>query len=227
MKRRGEGDGGREHGWNGSERAEEGVGGGGEIKQLCDADVSRHGCCSQPQRPARGRSAGVFRAGAGAESRGGDSNGHGRPGKSFGRLARGGLRVVPAASRLALFEDLVMVRMVRVSHMETKKKFMLSAFLGTLLLAAGCGEKKPETVAAAPPPAPSEGLTAVQPKLEEALTVTGPLVVEHPGDVTEQRDGVVSSISSEAGTRVKAGTALARLDDRQLSANLEAVPAKT
>ncbi len=111
--------------------------------------------------------------------------------------------------------------------METKKKFMLSAFLGTLLLAAGCGEKKPETVAAAPPPAPSEGLTAVQPKLEEALTVTGPLVVEHQVDVTAQRDGVVSSISSEAGTRVKAGTALARLDDRQLSANLEAVRAKT
>ncbi len=57
--------------------------------------------------------------------------------------------------------------------------------------------------------------------------MTGPLVVEHQVDVTAQRDGVVSSISSEAGARVKAGTALARLDDRQLSANLEAVRAKT
>jgi membrane fusion protein, multidrug efflux system len=118
--------------------------------------------------------------------------------------------------------------------METKEKFMLSAFLGTLLLAAGCSEKKPETVAAASPPAPSvlpsttaEGLPAVQPKAEETLTVTGPLIVEHQVDVTAQRDGVVSTISSEPGARVKTGTALAHLDDRQLSANLEAARAKT
>jgi membrane fusion protein, multidrug efflux system len=118
--------------------------------------------------------------------------------------------------------------------METKEKLMLSAFLGTLLLAAGCSEKKPETVAAAPPPNPSvlasttvEGLTAVLPKAEETLTVTGPLIVEHQVDVTAQRDGVVSTISSEPGARVKTGTALAHLDNRQLSANLEAARAKT
>jgi membrane fusion protein, multidrug efflux system len=118
--------------------------------------------------------------------------------------------------------------------METKEKFMLSAFLGTLLLAAGCSEKKPETVAAASPPAPSvlppttvEGLTAVLPKAEDTITVTGPLIVEHQVDVTAQRDGVVSTISSEPGARVKTGTALAHLDDRQLSANLEAARAKT
>jgi len=118
--------------------------------------------------------------------------------------------------------------------METKKKIILLAFLGTFLLAAGCGEKKAETVAAALPPAPSAlpsapavGLTAVQPKEEEPLAVTGPLIVEHQVDVTAQRDGVVSSISSEAGARVKTGTALAHLDDRQLSANLEAARAKS
>ena len=111
--------------------------------------------------------------------------------------------------------------------METTQKFILSAFLGTFFLAAGCGEKKPETVAVAPQLTPSEGLTAVQPKAEEALTASGPLIVEHQVDVTAQRDGVVSTISSEAGTRVKIGTALAHLDDRQLSANLEAVRAKT
>jgi len=33
--------------------------------------------------------------------------------------------------------------------METKQKFMLAVLLGTLLLALGCGEKKPETVSAA------------------------------------------------------------------------------
>jgi RND family efflux transporter MFP subunit len=117
--------------------------------------------------------------------------------------------------------------MVEVSQMETTQKFILSALLGTLFLAAGCGEKRPETVAAAPPPTPSEGLTEVQPKAEEPLTATGPLVVEHQVDVTAQRDGVVSVITTEAGARVKAGMALAHLDDRQLSANLDAVRAKT
>jgi membrane fusion protein (multidrug efflux system) len=66
-----------------------------------------------------------------------------------------------------------------------------------------------------------------QPKADEPLTVSGPLVVEHQVDVAAQRDGVVSSISSEAGARVRAGTPLAHLDDRQLSANLEAARAKT
>lgn len=118
--------------------------------------------------------------------------------------------------------------------MESKKKFISLVFLGTFLLAAGCGEKKPETVAAAPPPAssalpstPAGAPTEAQPKAEEPLIVTGPLVVEHQVDVAAQRDGVVSSISSEAGSRVRAGTALAHLDDRQLSANLEAARAKT
>ena len=118
--------------------------------------------------------------------------------------------------------------------MESKKKFILFVLAGTLLLGAGCSEKKPETVAAAPPPTssalPSTAAAIAaeaQPKSEEPLTVTGPLVVEHQVDVAAQRDGLVSSISSEAGARVKAGTALAHLDDRQLSANLEAARAKT
>lgn len=124
--------------------------------------------------------------------------------------------------------------MVKVSQMETKTKFMLSVSLGTLVLAAGCGEKKLETVAAAPPPAQSvlpftsaAEPTGVPPKTEDPLIVTGPLIVEHQVDVTAQRDGVVSSISTEAGARVKVGAALAHLDDRQLSANLEAARAKT
>jgi membrane fusion protein (multidrug efflux system) len=118
--------------------------------------------------------------------------------------------------------------------MESKKKFILFVLTGTLLLGAGCGEKKPETVAAAPPPTSSalpSTLSVVQPeaqpKADEPLTVSGPLVVEHQVDVAAQRDGVVSSISSEAGARVRAGTPLAHLDDRQLSANLEAARAKT
>jgi RND family efflux transporter MFP subunit len=118
--------------------------------------------------------------------------------------------------------------------METKRNFVLSALAGTVFLAAGCSGKKPEPVVAAPPPAqsglPSAAVaeaSGLQPRGEETLVVTGPLIVEHQVDVSAQRDGVVVSISSEAGARVKTGTALAQLDDRQLSANLEATRSKT
>jgi membrane fusion protein (multidrug efflux system) len=46
-------------------------------------------------------------------------------------------------------------------------------------------------------------------------------------EITAQREGVVSKIYIESGTRVKAGTLLAQLDDRQVNANLEAARAKT
>jgi membrane fusion protein (multidrug efflux system) len=118
--------------------------------------------------------------------------------------------------------------------MENKKNLLLSALLGTLLLSAGCGEKKPETVAAAPPPSrsllsafPADKPSVGPSKVDEPLIVTGPLIVEHQVDVSAQRDGVVLSISAETGARVKTGTALAQLDDRQLSANLEAARSKT
>jgi RND family efflux transporter MFP subunit len=118
--------------------------------------------------------------------------------------------------------------MVKVSSMETKQELMLSALIATLLMAAGCGGTKSETVAAAPPPVvqPAAPL-GLQPTEEAALTVTGPLIVEHQVDVTAQRDGVVASISSEAGTKVLAGAVLAHLDSRQLTANFEAARAKT
>ena len=79
--------------------------------------------------------------------------------------------------------------------MKKKKNFLLIAFTGTFFLAAGCSEKKPETVAAAPapapstlPPSPTAGPSEIQPKAEEPLTVTAPLIVEHQVDVTAQRD---------------------------------------
>jgi membrane fusion protein (multidrug efflux system) len=93
---------------------------------------------------------------------------------------------------------------------------------------ASCGGTKPETSPApraesqASPnrtPAPAVG--------DSSLSITGPLIVEHQVDVTAQRDGIVSSISADSGARVAAGTILARLDDRQLTANLEAARAKT
>ncbi len=84
-----------------------------------------------------------------------------------------------------------------------------------------------------------EASPVVAPRVEAAAPVaaaaaedthflgSGPLVVENQVDVQAQREGVVAKIGSEPGTMVKKGALLAQLDDRQLSADLEAAKAKT
>jgi RND family efflux transporter MFP subunit len=106
-------------------------------------------------------------------------------------------------------------------------------FVGCVLLLAGCGEDKPAPSSAAknvidpaPPPPPNVSPAATDPS-DAALTVSGPLIVEHQLDIAAQRDGIIASLSVDAGARVKAGALLARLDDRQLASNLEGARAKT
>jgi membrane fusion protein (multidrug efflux system) len=97
---------------------------------------------------------------------------------------------------------------------------------------SGCGSDKPappvsnaanlpEKTAATPnPPAPRD-------PVDSSLMVSGPIIVEHQVDLTAQRDGVVAKIFSDVPARVKAGSLLAQLDDRQITANLEAARAKS
>src|SRR5208282_938715 len=100
----------------------------------------------------------------------------------------------------------------------------------TLLPWLACSGKSAE-VAAAPSPAPSGGSApapaATVPIGERGLTVSGPLIVEHQLDVLAQRDGMVASLRSEVSAHVQAGDLLGQLDDRQLTAELEAARAKT
>jgi len=100
-----------------------------------------------------------------------------------------------------------------------------------LALVAGCGDVKSDSSATAPAtvPAPLPAASAPQPALnaDEGFTASGPLIVEHQLEVAAQREGVVAKIYVEAGQRVRAGTLLAQLDDRQVNANLEAARAKT
>jgi RND family efflux transporter MFP subunit len=111
--------------------------------------------------------------------------------------------------------------------------------LGTFMLAVGCGDDRPiapstTNAAAAPassPATPSPALPAPAPSPADIPNaphvVTGPIIVEHQLDLTAQRDGIVTKLLADVSSRVKAGALMAQLDDRQISANLEAARAKT
>ena len=101
------------------------------------------------------------------------------------------------------------------------------------LLAAGCGETRPTTPTvtnAASAPSTAAPVVPIHPPAEAAetgITVSGPIIVEHQVDVTAQRDGIVQKVFFDAPARVKSGALLAKLDDRQIAASLEAARAKT
>ena len=113
-------------------------------------------------------------------------------------------------------------------RVEFMKTLLLTGFLAALFLAGGCGDTKSETTASVPSAPSAAPASSPNPaKVDDFIAVSGPLTVEHQVDVTAQRDGIITSISAESSTRVKSGAVLARLDERQLTANLEAARAKT
>jgi len=104
--------------------------------------------------------------------------------------------------------------------------------LGAALFLAGCGDDRPSvsaTANAAPAPLPvaKPPLPPAPEPVDTGLLVSGPIIVEHQVDVTAQREGVLQKVFFDAPARVKAGTVLAQMDDRQIAANLEAARAKS
>ena len=116
-------------------------------------------------------------------------------------------------------------------------KWVVAILFAAAAVGAGCGETKngPSGVTNAapvpsPPPSNPSTPTTTAPLAEpvdNSLVVIGPIIVEHQVDITAQREGVVAKVLFDAPSRVKAGTVLARMDDRQLAANLEAARAKS
>jgi membrane fusion protein, multidrug efflux system len=91
---------------------------------------------------------------------------------------------------------------------------------------SGCSGRKEDSVAAA---APARTDAAAQPaslEKESVFIATGPVVVENQLDVVAMREGPVVTILAQPGTQVHQGQLLAKLDDRQISADVEAAEAK-
>jgi membrane fusion protein (multidrug efflux system) len=117
------------------------------------------------------------------------------------------------------------------------KILALPAILACIGIVGGCGAVQEQTAAAvlpsgtggplAPVANPEGAAQSVGAGKDNFVNVSGPLIVEHQVEVTAQRDGTITKISSEAGARVKGGALLAQLDDRQITANLEAGRAKS
>jgi membrane fusion protein, multidrug efflux system len=101
---------------------------------------------------------------------------------------------------------------------------ILSLAAATLV---GCSSgPAPTAAAAAPLPQPTASAPTPPPTVHNDSIASGPIVVEDQVDLAAQRDGIVSEILVEAGTAVKKGQLLAKLDDRQLTADRDAAEAK-
>jgi membrane fusion protein, multidrug efflux system len=110
--------------------------------------------------------------------------------------------------------------------MQNRTPIDLAPILAALLCCSACSPKGAE-VAAAPPALPPAAAATSVPASETGFKVSGPLIVEHQLELLAQRDGVIAELRSEAGARVQTGDLLAKLDDRQLVADLEAARART
>ena len=87
----------------------------------------------------------------------------------------------------------------------------------------GCSGSKDVVVAAAPVQ-PAEQPASVQ--KESIFVASGPVVVENQVDVSALREGPVVTILAEPGTPVHQGQLLAKLDDRQISVDVEGAAAR-
>lgn len=111
------------------------------------------------------------------------------------------------------------------------RTLVVTIAMGAISFSASCGSDRPTaptvTNAAPAPSSPASKAATAAEAGDTSLIVSGPIIVEHQVELTAQRDGVVEKVLFDAPARVKAGTILARLDGRQVEANLAAAQAKS
>lgn len=102
-------------------------------------------------------------------------------------------------------------------------RWLVLAIPGILALVACGGSSPPQKPAAEPAtePAAEARLNSRGPLVSENQGILSVLTVEHEVDIRAQRDGIVVAVDQDEGSRVRKGTLLAQLDDRELQAGLE------
>lgn len=103
-------------------------------------------------------------------------------------------------------------------------KHSIVALMILLVACSACNSSKVPSAAAAAPASPPAAAPEAAPTV--GFVASGPIVVENQVDVAALREGVVVSILAEPGTQVRQGQILAKLDDRQISADLDAAAAR-
>lgn len=104
---------------------------------------------------------------------------------------------------------------------------VVMALFGVTVLLDGCSSNPMSSGESSALAAAPVAVATVQPKAASPeFIASGPIVVENQIELAAQRDGVVSQIFVEAGAPVKKGQLLAKLDDRQLTADRDAAAAK-
>jgi RND family efflux transporter MFP subunit len=107
-----------------------------------------------------------------------------------------------------------------------KRCIVMAATILVLGLTGCSGPKEDSVVAAAPAQGDTAAAQTASVQKESVFVASGPLVVENQVDVAALREGLVVSIFAQPGTQVRRGQPLAKLDDRQISADVEAAAAK-
>lgn len=109
-----------------------------------------------------------------------------------------------------------------------KSKLYLAACILLSVACAGCDRQKSIAYAAAPPAA-TPHTTQTKPLddgQDDNFVASGPITVENQVDVAALREGVIAKISADIGRSVHKGDLLAQLDDRQISADVDAADAR-
>lgn len=114
--------------------------------------------------------------------------------------------------------------MVRV--LSAASWFFLVLGLAALVGCSSANTAKAEAAVPATPHSTSRPAADDAHVTDSAFVASGPITVENQVDVTSQREGIVDSIMADAGTVVRKGQLLARLDNRQLTADRDAAKAQ-
>jgi len=107
--------------------------------------------------------------------------------------------------------------------------FELAVPTALIAVLASCNSSPVPNVSVAQAAAVTEALAPVASTApgQAGFTASGPIIVESQVDVTAQREGLVAEIVTDTSMPVRKGQLMANLDNRQLSADLEAARAKT